>query len=270
MKKKIGLSFIFVFGFFCFSNAQNLVEGSYIEFGGAFHSIQYLDENTIKIEPCQKFESEISTQRQTFEFKKMANGDFGWKASDGSVPGDVIYKFEKEINQINFPDPINMNNQKSFFLMHKNNSTPAPGVKTYVDETFGGYSSARVLVTDADKAKNGDCLMHSAPISELNSYLTGTYEGIFDSSWQSTFNADFTGTFRGLPMTWSLLSDDQGKLIKWGGDNFFVVFLMVEFQGQLPPNFDPAEPGQTVAGIYGAVYYGDQGYIEIHQMQKRL
>ncbi len=250
--------------------SQNLVEGSYIEFGGAFHSIQYLDDNTIKIEPCQKYESEISTQRETFEFKKMENGEFGWKADDGSIPGDVIYKFDQEMNRISFPDPINMNNQKSFSLMHKNNSTPASGVKTYVDETIGGYSNARVLVTDADRVKNGNCLMHSALISELNSYLAGTYDGIFDSNWQSTFNADFTGSFLGLPMTWSLLSDDQGKLIKWGGDDFFVVFLMVEFDGQLPQYFDPVTPGKTVAGIYSAVYYGDQGYIEIHQMQKRL
>ena len=270
MKEKISFSVVFVFGFLWISNAQNLVEGSYIEFGGAFHSIQFLDENTIKIEPCQKYESEITTQNETFEFKKMENGEFGWKAYDGSVPGDVIYKFDPKDNRINFPSPLNMNNQKSFSLMHKNNSTPAQGVKTYVDETFGGYARARVLVTNPDKVKTGKCLMHSAPISELNSYLVGTYDGVFDSSWQSTFNADFTGSFLGLPMTWSLLSDDQGKLIKWGGDNFFVVFLMIEFEGQLPLDFDPAESGKTTAGIYGAVYYGDQGYIEIHQMQKKL
>lgn len=70
MKEKISFSVVFVFGFLWISNAQNLVEGSYIEFGGAFHSIQFLDENTIKIEPCQKYESEITTQNETFEFKK--------------------------------------------------------------------------------------------------------------------------------------------------------------------------------------------------------
>ncbi len=267
MKTNFWLS-IFAISLGVTSQAQ--VQGSYMAFGGGFHSIEYTDENTISIQPCKNYHSELSAKDETFEFKKMENGDFGWLAYDGSISREVILKNDQEANRISFPDPINMRNERSFLLMHKKGAVPASNVKTYVDETIGGYSNARILVTDSDRVKNGNCLIHSAPVSDLNSYLVGNYHGVFDENWQSTFNADFTGTFLGLPMTWSLVSDDQGKLIQWGGNGSFFLYVMIEFEGQSPNTFDPVESGKKVAGIYGVAYFADEKYIEIHQMQKKM
>jgi len=155
-------------------------------------------------------------------------------------------------------------------LTHTPGRLPTDGVKTYYDETVGGYSKALVLITDANQIKNGKCFIHSVAKSDLNSYLVGSYKGLFDENWNATFNADYSGSFLGLAMSWTIVSDDNGNIIKWDIPNSksVVFFVMVEFKGKLPSTMDPVAAGKTVAGIYSAVYNDQNNTIEINQMVK--
>ena len=156
--------------------------------------------------------------------------------------------------------------------MHTPGNSPKDGVKTYRDETIGGYSNARILVENAEEIKTENCLIHSAEKNDLNKYVVGSFQGVFDPNWNANFQSDFTGTFLGLPMRWSIVSDENGEIVNWGSEEqqFLVFFIMVEFENELPPTIDPVAAGKKVAGIYSALYIGSEGYVEIHQMQKRM
>lgn len=240
--------------------------GTYISFGGGSHYNVTVTSETILIEPCQNFESPLTVANNTYEFKKLANTDkFGWKGYP-----DVILNVSKNFKEISFPEPVNMNEHRSFKFMHTPNRLPADSVKTYFDETIGGYSKARVLITDPNQIKNGKCFIHSVAKSDLNNYLVGNYKGLFDENWNAIFNADYSGSFLGLPMSWTVVSDENGNIIKWDIPNSksVVFFVMVEFKGKLPINMDPVAAGKTVAGIYSAVYNDQENTIEINQMVK--
>lgn len=259
-----------MYTFFIFIGLINLnaqvTKGTYIGFGGGSHYEVTSDDETILIEPCQNFESPLTVANNSYEFKKLSNTDkFGWKGYS-----DVIFNFDKANNTITFKEPMDMNVQRSYKWMHTPNKLPANGVKTYRDETMGGYSKARVLVTDSNDIKTGKCFIHSVAKSDLNSYLVGNYNGLFDENWQATFNADYSGNFLGLPMTWTLVSDENGNVIKWDIPNSTSVLfmVMVEFEGKLPINMDPVAAGVKVAGIYSAYYDGNKNSIEINQMVK--
>ena len=249
-------------------------QGSYLSLSGngIHHNLTKVDDNTILIESCQKFESQLSQNDETFKFKKMDSGQFGWVAFDGNVYGDVVMHSDSNTNTVSFPSPLNLNQQRSFKLMHTANSEPQNGVKTYIDETVGGYSNARILVTDTNQIKSGKCNIHSVEKTDANQFISGTFRGVFDESWSATFNSDHSGTFLGLPMRWSLVSDEKGNVINWNweGNNNVKLFVMVEFTGEIPITFDPVAAGKKVAGIYSATYIADEGYVEIHQMQKKM
>ena len=240
--------------------------GTYMSFGNGsnFHLSQTGE--SILIEPCQKFESQLTINNNTYQFKKLANTEkFGWEGGS-----DVILNVSDDQSAITFKYPINMREERSFKFMHTPGTLPASGVKTYFDETIGGYSKARILITDPGKIKTGNCFIHSIAKDEMNSYLVGNYKGLFDANWKATFNADYSGSFLGLPMSWTIVSDEKGNIIKWDIPNSksVVFFVMVEFKGELPKNMDPVSTDKTVAGIYSAVYDGQTNTIEINQMVK--
>lgn len=246
-------------------NAQ-VTPGTYMSFGGGSNYNVTLTNETILIEPCQNFESQLTVTNNTYEFKKLDNTNkFGWKGYS-----DVILNVNKNSKEITFAEPLNMRETRSFKFMHTPNKLPADGVKTYFDETIGGYSKARVLITDPNQIKSGKCFIHSVAKSDLNNYLVGNYKGLFDENWNATFNADYSGSFLGLPMSWTVVSDENGNIIKWDIPNSksVVFFVMVEFKGKLPMNMDPVEAGKTVAGIYSAFYNDQENTIEINQMVK--
>lgn len=245
-------------------------QGSYLSLSGngIHHNLVKLDDNTIKIEPCQNFESKYSKQDETFNFIRLGDTDkFGWEGGT-----QVILDFDSNSNTVSFPSPLNMNQKRSFKLMHKAGSAPENGVKTYIDETNGGYSNARILVTDSNQINTGKCNIHSVEKTDANQFVSGTFYGVFDESRTATFNSDHSGTFLGLQMRWSLVSDDKGNVLKWEWqeNNNAQLFVMVEFTGEAPITFDPVASGKKVAGIYAATYIADGGYVEINQMQKKM
>lgn len=254
-------------GFVLILFGQNIPEGTYMSFGGGAHvTVTKPDDNTVLITPCLKYESQLSAQNETYSFSKLSGTEkFGWEGGS-----QVILNYEN--NTLVFPEPVNMNNERSYKWMHGPGNTPKDGVKTYRDETIGGYSKARILVENESEIKTENCLIHSAEKNDLNNYVLGSFQGVFNSNWNANFQSDYTGTFLGLPMRWSLVSDENGEIIKWGSEEqqFLVFFIMVEFENELPPTIDPVEAGKKVAGIYSALYIGAEGYVEIHQMQKRM
>lgn len=240
--------------------------GTYLGFGAGSHYTVSVSPETILIEPCKKYESPLSTANETYEFKKLAGTDqFGWKGYS-----EVILQASNKSRRIDFKDPINLKDSRSFQWMSNSKNLPAQGVKTYIDETFGGYSVARVLIPDPSSIPDSKCLIHGVAKSDLNHHLIGSYRGLFDENWKAQFNADYSGTFIGLPMTWTLVSDREGNVIKWDIPNSesVVFYVMVEYEGKLPMTFDPVDQGKKVAGIYSAFYNDQTGQIEIHQMVK--
>ncbi len=240
--------------------------GTYLMFGSGAHASVSANNETIHIEPCKKYESPLTIENNTFEFKKLEGTDqFGWKGYS-----DVILQASQNNRRIDFKEPVNLNESRSYQWMSDSKKSPEKGVKTYIDETFGGYSPARVLVTDPASVPNSKCFIHSVAKSDLNYRLLGNYKGLFDENWGATFNADYSGTFVGLPMTWTLVSDREGNVIKWDIPNSesVVFYVMVEYEGKLPMTFDPVDQGKKVAGIYSAFYNDQTGQIEIHQMVK--
>ncbi|WP_312323941.1 hypothetical protein [Soonwooa sp.] len=94
-------------------NAQ-VPSGTYMSFGSGSHHTITVTEETIKIEPCLKYESALSVANETYEFKKLDNtNNFGWKGYS-----DVILNYNKDTKEISFKEPVNMNNHRHFKFMH--------------------------------------------------------------------------------------------------------------------------------------------------------
>ncbi len=248
--------------------AQNITEGTYMSlFHVTHYTVSKKDNNTILIKPCQQFESQLSTNNETFEFKRLADTpQFGWNGGT-----QIILNIDSQSNILSFPNPINMNIPVKLMLLHPNNISPVNNVKTYYDKTDGGYSNARVLITDANQIKTGNCFIHSNPTEELNQYITGSFNGIYDGNLKATFNTNNTGVFLGLPMRWSIVSDHKGQIKKWeypsGG---FLIHLMIEFDGNTPIFVDKPSAGEKLAIIESLRYDKEEGTIEIRQMQRKL
>lgn len=244
---------------------QQPTAGTYMGKWDTTHSeLSTPDANTILINPCADYDSQLSTDLRTFEFKKIAGTDkFGWNGGS-----DVILDYDSKEGIITFKNPVNMNEQFIFELVHPKGSLPKAGVKTYFDETKGGYSAARILITDESEIKNGKCFLHAVPSDKLNSYITGSYTGTLERSLKGQFNSDHSGSFLGVPMTWALASDYQGNpIIGQSTGAAFVVNIFMEYPGKIPHNIDPPLKGNKVASLYRFVNFGD-GNVEIYQMGK--
>jgi len=245
--------------------SQNFIEGTYMaKFLSTHYSLSKPDENTVRIQPCQKFESQVSIDRETYIFKRLNGTDkFGWNGGS-----EVILDFDAKTGTLTFPNPINMQVPIILMLLHPKGTEPQNNVKTYFDETVGGYSTARILITDKARIKSGDCLIHSVASAELNDYIVGSYTGLYVQTSTATFRADHTGEFLGLPMTWSIVSDYKGAINKGAApDGSFVIHLLIEFVDKYPSFIDPPSPGHKVATLQLMSHFGG-GVMEIHQMQK--
>src|SRR5690606_18277547 len=100
----------------------------------------------------------------TFHFKQIEGSSaLGWNGSD-----QVKLEFEASNNMISFPSPTNLNMPVKLKLLHPNQAKPKESIRTYVDKTKGGYSTARYLITDSNQIQNSKCLIHSNPTTELN------------------------------------------------------------------------------------------------------
>lgn len=266
MKTKTIVSLSLILGIALNSFAQTIQEGTYMSMYTLTHySLTKSDENNLLIQPCQRFDSQLTTNNETFAFSKLDGTEkFGWNGGS-----QIILDSESEPNTLSFPNPMNMNTPVKLMLLHPANTAPAAGIKTYYDETEGGYSNARILITDPNEAKIGNCLIHSNPTDELNPYIVGSFNGMYDANSKATFNADHTGTFLGLPMNWSIVSDHNGKIKKQDyPDGGFIVHLMIEFENELPIFVDKPSAGKKLAIIEGLRLNSEDGSVEIRQMKK--
>ena len=267
MKTKLSILTV-ILGITVNSFAQNIKEGTYMLLWGANHyTVFFKDKNTLEIKPCQNYQHQNSIDNETYEFIRMGDTEkFGWNGGS-----EVILDIDVNTNVLSFPKPINMNVPMKLMLLHPKDTAPSANVKTYFDETDGGYSPARILITDPTEIKNGDCLIHSIPTSEYNSYIVGSYDGLFGNGFSATFNADHTGIFCGLPFNWSVVSNSEGIIKKWDyADGGFLVHIMIEFENGLPTFVDPPSAGKKLAIIESLRVSISDGTVEIKQMQRSL
>src|SRR5690606_12767884 len=261
------LSLLCTFGHYESLSAQSIQEGTYMSlFSDTHYSLKMKNKATILIEPCQRFESSLTIANNTFEFKELGSTKkYGWNGGD-----QIILDVDIKTNSISFANPFNMNQAIKLKLLHPDKTLPAPHIKTYYDETHGGYSKARILVTDSNEIGAANCFIHSNPSQELNPIITGNYKGMYDQKFSATLNPDNTGTFLGLPMQWSIVSDHAGGLKKWNyEDGGFLIHLMIEFDSQLPIFIDSVPAGKKVAMITGLVYSQSEATVELYQMLKQ-
>lgn len=247
-----------------FLMAQLPKEGSYMTLFGVTHYQVSVKDNQVNIKPCQSFHSQLTIDNNTFDFTPIqGSSELGWKGSE-----QVKLEFDASTNVISFPTPTDLSRPTKMKLIHPNQTSPKESIKTYWDKTDGGFSPARYLVTDSNQIKNSECLIHSNPTSDFNNQIVGSYTGLYEAKLSATLNSDHTGTFSGLPMKWSIVSDHNGNVKKWdypsGG---FLIHLMIEFENELPMFVDPA-PGETVAIISSLRFSADDNSVEFHQMSK--
>ncbi|MDN3722769.1 hypothetical protein QRD02_00115 [Aequorivita sp. SDUM287046] len=235
-------------------------------FTDTHYTLKKKDNAIILIEPCQRFDSPLTMTNNTFEFKELGTTNkFGWNGGD-----QIIMDIDLQTNIVSFANPFNINHPIKLKLLHPDNSIPGPGIKTYYDETEGGFSKARILVTDNNEISTGNCFIHSNVTQIENDIITGSYRGMYDENFSAILNPDNTGTFLGLPMQWSIVSDHIGELKKWSYyDGGFLIHLMIEFDGPLPKFIDPVTAGKKVAMITGLIYSKSEGTVELYQMMKQ-
>src|SRR5690606_31590718 len=100
--------------------SAQVTPGTYMSFGSGSNYNVTVTGETILIEPCQNFESPLTVTNNTYEFKKLVNTDnFGWNGYS-----DVILNISKDSKVISFPEPVNMNEHRSFKFMHTPNRLP--------------------------------------------------------------------------------------------------------------------------------------------------
>lgn len=267
MNIKLTFGIALFFGLSVHSFGQKLKPGTYMSLYATTHYTVYQkDAATIRIEPCQKFGSQFETDKETYEFKKLANTEkFGWNGGT-----QIILEIDGAANILSFANPMDMRIPMKLMLLHPENTLPAAHVKTYYDETQGGHSNARILVTDPAQINSGNCYIHSTPSTEFNGYIPCNYKGLFGNGFSATFRADHTGTFNGLAIKWSIVSDHNGRVKKWDySDGGFLLHLMIEFENELPVFVDKPSAGKKLAILEALRYSKDDGTIEILQMQKQ-
>lgn len=244
-------------------SAQEVTEGTYMTLYTYYNYNVKVNDGKIVIEPCQAYEHQNSIDKETYIFEKIEGGSgYGWNGS-AQIPLAI------ESNMLKFQNPYNTSVPVPMMLIHKKNTLPAEGVLTYFDETQGGYSNARIRITDQERIKTGGCFIHSKKSNAYNADILGTFTDDYDASMKMELKEDYTGTYLGHSITWSIVSDYNGNIKKWeypsGG---YLIHIMMEFTGTYPNKVDPPSAGQPVAIIEGVKLSQDTGVVSVGRMNK--
>ncbi len=225
-----------------------------------------VSDGKVLFEPCQQFQHQNSINNETFEFQKIEGSDqFGW---NGSI--QIPLTVDSQNNMLKFQNPYDMSKLMPMMLIHPKNVVPAEGILTYYDETDGGYSAARIRITDESQIKSGKCFIHSKKTNEYNGDIVGNYSDDYDSSMNLTLNGDFSGVYKGLPVKWSIVSDHSGKVKKWDyPDGGYMIHIVLEFENGIPANIDPPSAGHSVGIIDGVRISKADGTVTVGRMNKR-
>jgi hypothetical protein len=242
MKNNLFLTLLLI-GFFGYS--QDLESGSYISVFSQSNFNVIIDEEKIEIKTCQNIKPGSEALTSNLSYLKSDDGKYYWK---GEKNPKLVLEYHPTTQKFSYRNPYNFNEEFEIYLMQKKGDKVSNGVKTYRDETEGGYSSARYLVENSASLADMDCLIHTVQSSDYNDWIIGSYienpNGI-----KATLNSDFTGSLNEHPFTWSIVSNNQGKVLKV--DNEYVLFLsiIVEYTDSTPFWIDPA-PGKKIGQIY--------------------
>ncbi|MGB6083318.1 hypothetical protein [Moheibacter sp.] len=247
MKNTILFLVLFIFSI---GNSQEIKEGSYYAlFSLTNHSVSKT-ENRIHINTCQNISKENASFTSYLDYHLLDDGKHYW---NGEKNPKIALNYETEKNYLYTSNPTSFSEEFYFYLMQEKGEKPASFVKSYLDETIGGYSSARYLVEDKTDLANQDCLIHTAQTDQYNSFVVGNYieepMGI-----RVTLNGDFTGLLNDLPITWSYVSNAQGKPLAVDNEDVTYLCIMVEYVNETPIWIDPA-PGKKVGQAFPYKYF---------------
>lgn len=244
MKKSLlSISATLIFGIL---SAQQATEGTYMTLYTYYNYNLTESDGVIRIEPCQRFDHQGSIDRNTYEFKKIEEESGYGLGGSNQVPLTI------ESNGVKFQNPYNLNEPVPMMLVHPNGQTPSEGVLTYYDETQGGFSTARIRITDPARIKSEKCLIHSHKTDQFHDKIIGSFTDDYDSSMRMNLQSDFTGAYLGHPITWSVVSDFKGNVKKWDYPNGnFLIHIMMEFVDTYPSIVDPPSARHAVALIEG-------------------
>jgi len=241
---------------------SQIKEGTYMVLYKYYnYELSVINEKII-IKPCQKYDHQNSIDRETFEFSLIpGTNTYAWKG-DPTVPLTI------NGNMLTFNDPYNLKNPIPMMLIHPKGELPNEGVLTYFDETQGGYSPARIRITDKERIKNDNCFIHSIKTNEFQNDLIGNFTDDYDKNMQMTLHNDFTGSYLGHPITWSIVSDHTRTIKKWTyPSGNYLIHIMMEFTSTYPANIDPPLAGHKIAIIEGVIV--DNSTTSIGRMNKQ-
>lgn len=271
--KNIVITVVFMVSVVELISAQKIINGTYMNLRGFRNHEATYQGDSLLISPCQRYESQLSANKETFIFKKnKTTGKLEWKEDK-----EVLLSVDEKESILSVVNPYYTIDTLKFMLIHPQNSEPDPGILTYYDHTDGGYSAARILVTNKDEIKSGNCFIHSIKSDKYHKYIVGT---LIDndspsgngSAPKAVFNADFTGNVYGLPIKWSIVSDNKGKIKvhNFPEGRGFGIQLIVEYIDKIPFNIDKVPEGRKVGVIDGFLFYSENGEVEYSHMKRKL
>lgn len=246
---------LFVFSFsICFS--QTPPSGSYISIFSQNNYTVSKDGDKIEIKTCKNLQPGAESLTDNLSYLKLDDGKYYW---NGEMNPKLILEYNPTTKVITYKNPYNFNEEFYIYLMQEKGENLSNNVKSYRDETEGGYSSARYLVENSENSSNLDCLIHTTQSNEFNSWVVGSYvenpNGI-----RATLNSDFTGTLNEHPIIWSNVSTAQGDVINVNNDSVVFLSIMVEYTQSIPFWIDPV-PGKKIGQLYSFKAFKNENQI---------